>query len=84
MPRRTKEEVQAAKERFIEARADVVARYNDGESAAALAAEFGVHATWFAERLDEWEVPRRDPSAASVVRGPLAKLPFERDTQPYG
>ncbi|MEW2635741.1 hypothetical protein AB0903_29910 [Streptomyces sp. NPDC048389] len=70
LPRRTKAEVTAARTQFIEQRETVVKRYQDGESAASLAESFGVSGTWVAEQFDAWGVPRRDRSAAAVVRGP--------------
>ncbi|SDM62874.1 hypothetical protein SAMN04487981_10245 [Streptomyces sp. cf386] len=70
MTRRTRAEVDAARAEFIRQRESVVKRYNDGEPAASLAREFAVTGTWVAERLDEWGVPRRDRSAAAIVRGP--------------
>lgn len=68
--RRTKAEVEAAQNQLAASRREVAARYREGESAAALAREFGVSPRWLAARLDEWGVPRRDRSAAAVVRGP--------------
>ncbi len=70
MDRRTKAEVQQARDAFTNAREDAIKRYQGGESAASLARSFHVDTGWIAKRLDEWGVPRRDRSAAAVVRGP--------------
>ncbi|MEU6480842.1 hypothetical protein ABZ858_28980 [Streptomyces sp. NPDC047017] len=70
MPRRTADEVQAARARFIECRAEVIDRYREGlASVASLAREFAVTRRWVAERLDEWKTPRRDRAAAAALRG---------------
>jgi len=53
--RRSSAEVRAARAGFISARESVVDRYRQGTSAAALAREFRVSATFVAERLAEWE-----------------------------
>ncbi|WP_405671374.1 hypothetical protein [Streptomyces sp. NBC_01530] len=74
MTRRTRAEVEAARAEFIAQRETVIKQYQGGESAAYLARAFGVNGTWVAERLDEWGVPRRDRSAAAVVRGPGTPL----------
>ncbi|MET8982602.1 hypothetical protein ABZX85_44195 [Streptomyces sp. NPDC004539] len=58
--RRTSEEVGEARAEFVGARESVEARYREGVSAAALAREFRVSATFVAERLVEWGVSRRE------------------------
>ncbi|HEY8982604.1 MAG TPA: hypothetical protein VIU15_23830 [Streptomyces sp.] len=58
--RRTSAEVREARAEFVAARESVVGRYRDGVSAAALAREFRVSATFVAERLVEWGVGRRE------------------------
>lgn len=70
MSRRTKAEVEAARGKVIAERETVVQRYRKGESMAALCRMHEVDSTWLSERFDEWGEPRRDRSAASVVRGP--------------
>lgn len=51
-------------------RKTVVRLYRKGESMAALCRMYGVDSTWLSKRFDDWGEPRRDRSAASVVRGP--------------
>ncbi|MFJ2603741.1 hypothetical protein ACIO13_01955 [Streptomyces sp. NPDC087425] len=63
-PRRTPVQVRAAKEKFTDARTDVIARYTNGESTSSLAREFQVGHEWIADQLDAWGVPRRSQSAA--------------------
>ncbi len=58
-------------------REDVIRRYKDGRSSASLARSFHVDTGWIAKRLDEWGVPRRDRSAAAVVRGPGVPPPWD-------
>ncbi|MHC5903383.1 hypothetical protein ACVNF4_05640 [Streptomyces sp. S6] len=58
--RRSSAEVRAARAGFVRARELVVRRYQQGVSAAALAREFRVSATFVAERLVEWGVIRRE------------------------
>ncbi|ANZ18810.1 hypothetical protein SNOUR_27800 [Streptomyces noursei ATCC 11455] len=71
MPRRSREELTKARSKFIANRENVIARYNEGESAASLARSYDyVGDGWVARQLDAWGVPRRDRSAAAVARGP--------------
>lgn len=67
---RSREEVQASRNAVLEAKGTVIARYRLGDSMALLAREYQVNADWLAARFDEWGEPRRDRSAAAVVRGP--------------
>ncbi|MFE5097711.1 hypothetical protein ACFRCI_47500 [Streptomyces sp. NPDC056638] len=68
--RRSKEEIQRAREAVIANRDSVVLRYTDGESLAALSREYDVNPDWLGKQFNAWNVPRRDRSAAAVVRGP--------------
>ncbi|BCM69009.1 hypothetical protein EASAB2608_04343 [Streptomyces sp. EAS-AB2608] len=70
MKRRTRAEVEAAQNNFISNRDSVITRYRAGASAASLAREFAVAPKWVGEQLENWGVPRRDRSAAAIVRGP--------------
>lgn len=71
MPRRSREELTEARNKFIANRENVIVRYNEGESVASLARSYDyVGDGWVAEQLDSWGVPRRDRSAAAVARGP--------------
>lgn len=70
MSARTPEQIRAAKAKLIERRNAVIARYNDGESAAALAREFQVPPTWLTTQLRNWGVTTRD--AATSWRMTLA------------
>ncbi|MER5772032.1 hypothetical protein [Streptomyces sp. NPDC001985] len=49
----------AARERVIESRADVVARYTGGESIASIARVYNVGDVWLKDRLTEWRTPLR-------------------------
>lgn len=83
MPRRRPQaELDEAREGFLAAREEVTSRYTGGESAAFLSRSFGnVGERWVAERLDEWEIPRRNRSSAAVVRGPGVP-PLSKGTKP--
>ncbi|GGU57895.1 hypothetical protein GCM10010211_23470 [Streptomyces albospinus] len=71
MPRRSREELTEARNKFIANRENVIARYNEGESAASLARSYAsIRDGWVAKQVDAWDVPRRDRSAAAVARGP--------------
>ncbi|MGW8975111.1 hypothetical protein [Streptomyces platensis] len=71
MAKRSRDELAKAREEFMASRAEVTERYQGGESAASLSRSFGnVGEKWLAEQLDAWEIPRRDRTAAAVVRGP--------------
>lgn len=71
MHKRSRAELAETRAQFVAARAEVTERYQGGESAASLSRFFGnVGERWLAERLDEWEIPRRDRSVPAVTRGP--------------
>ncbi|MEU9335172.1 hypothetical protein AB0D49_18670 [Streptomyces sp. NPDC048290] len=57
---RTTDEIRAAQAEFIRRRDDVIGRYQRGASVTSLAREFKVSPTWVGERLDAWDVPRRN------------------------
>ncbi|MFE7129919.1 hypothetical protein ACFVIM_03590 [Streptomyces sp. NPDC057638] len=61
MPRTGREDVHASK-------TTVIARYRDGETAKALAAEFGVSDAWLKKRLSGWGVPVRGVREARILR----------------
>ncbi|HEY8985577.1 MAG TPA: hypothetical protein VIU15_39155 [Streptomyces sp.] len=69
--RRSSEEVRAARAEFVNARDSVVSRYRQGTSAAALAREFRVSATFVAERLAEWRGGDDSSSSDSSSSGEI-------------
>ncbi len=78
MPKRSRAELGAARDKLIAARSEVTTRYLGGESAASLARSFGnVGEKWLADQLDAWDIPRRDRTAAMAVRGPQVTPPSE-------
>lgn len=71
MAKRSRVELAEARRKFVAARVEVIERYQGGESAASLSRAFdNVGEKWLAEQFDTWGVPRRDRTAAAVVRGP--------------
>jgi hypothetical protein len=75
LPRRTNEEVAAARAKVIAERETVVTRYRDGESMKMLAEAYEVDSTWLAGQFSEWNEPVRGRSEAAVTRGPGAVPP---------
>ncbi|RLL66530.1 hypothetical protein [Streptomyces sp. Z26] len=56
---RTPTEVRAARTTLLTNRHHVITRYTNGESLARLAREYRVNPAWLADKLDDWNIPRR-------------------------
>ncbi|MFE7132708.1 hypothetical protein ACFVIM_17805 [Streptomyces sp. NPDC057638] len=52
-----------------------MARYREGETLKALAAEFGVSDAWLKKQLIRWGVPVRDVRAARLLRAQQQRNP---------
>lgn len=74
--RRSRAEVQKAKDAVLADRATVIKRYDepDPEPVVRLAAEYAVDAKWLAQQLRDWGVQMRDASARTT-RGCPPPLP---------
>ncbi|MEU5436471.1 hypothetical protein AB0G73_24255 [Streptomyces sp. NPDC020719] len=74
--RRSRAEVQKAKDTVLADRATVIKRYNDPdpEPAVRLAADYKVNAKWLVQQLRDWGVQLRDASARTK-RGCPPPLP---------
>ncbi|MFI1885330.1 hypothetical protein [Streptomyces jumonjinensis] len=67
MPRRTRADLKAARERALADKDTVIKRYTEGESLASVAWAYGVRDTWLRSRLIEWRVPLRTHAQAMTA-----------------
>jgi Zn-dependent peptidase ImmA (M78 family) len=63
------------RDQVARARDAVIARYRDGETLKALAAEYGVSDAWLKKQLTRWDVPVRDVRAARILRAQQKRNP---------
>ncbi|GGZ14071.1 hypothetical protein GCM10010387_02700 [Streptomyces inusitatus] len=75
MPRRTKAQKAAARERVLADRDAVIERYARGESIRSIARAYDVHAPWLGGRLTRWGIGIREHHTSPMLPAPVHRDP---------